>query len=58
MFEFVHILPRIGLEQPSIFTLKMLGYFNPILGQIWTNPATGLHFLNEIFNPMSKFVHI
>jgi len=44
MFEFVHILPKIGLKQPSIFTLKMLGYFNPILGQIWTNPAIGLHF--------------
>jgi len=23
---------------------KMLGCFNPILGQIWTNPAIGLHF--------------
>jgi len=22
----------------------MLGCFNPILGQIWTNPAIGLHF--------------
>jgi len=21
----------------------MLGYFNPILGQIWTNPAVGLN---------------
>jgi len=26
-------------------TLKMLGRFNPTLGQIWTNPAIGLHFL-------------
>jgi len=25
-------------------TGKMLGCFNPILGQIWTNPAIGLHF--------------
>jgi len=23
---------------------KMLGCFNPILGQKWTNPAIGLHF--------------
>jgi len=22
----------------------MLGCFNPTLGQIWTNPGTGLHF--------------
>jgi len=22
-----------------------MGCFNPILGQIWTNPAIGLHFL-------------
>jgi len=22
----------------------MLGYFNPILGQIWTNPAVWLNF--------------
>jgi len=22
----------------------MLGCFNPALGQIWTNPAIGLHF--------------
>jgi len=27
-----------------LHTLKMLGCFNPILGQIWTNPAIGLHF--------------
>jgi len=24
--------------------LKMLGCFNPTLGQIWTNPAIGLNF--------------
>jgi len=29
----------------TFFTFfKMLGCFNPILGQIWTNPAIGLHF--------------
>jgi len=22
----------------------MLSYFNPTLGQMWTNPAIGLHF--------------
>jgi len=25
-----------------IYTLKMLGCFNPTLGQIWTNPNVGL----------------
>jgi len=29
-----------------------------ILGQIWTNPAIGLNFLNYVFNPMFEFVHI
>jgi len=29
----------------ATYTLKMLGCFNPTLGQIWTNPAIGLHFL-------------
>jgi len=24
------------------YTLKMLGCFNPTLGQIWTNPNVGL----------------
>jgi len=28
--------------------LKMLVCFNPNLGQIWTNPAIGLHFLFKI----------
>jgi len=36
----------------------MQGCFNPTLGQIWTNPTIGLHFLNDIFNPMFGFVHI
>jgi len=26
----------------------MLGCFNPILGQIWTNPAIGLHFISIV----------
>jgi len=43
----------------DIYTLKnTLGCFNPILSQIWTNPAIGLHFINYIFNPMFEFVHI
>jgi len=37
---------------------KMLGCFNPILGQIWTIPAIGLHFLITFFNPVFEFVHI
>ncbi len=28
----------------TVYTLKMLGCFNPTLGQIWTNPAVGLNF--------------
>jgi len=86
IFGFVHILPKFGFKQPSLFlkcthtvsflhvvtvvvtinyaeihptnpkpnphpnliiklhSKKMLGCFNPILGQIWTNPAIGLHF--------------
>jgi len=50
----------------------MLGYFNPILGKIWTNPNVGLKiyfqinttftfnctFLIAIFNPTFGFVHI
>jgi len=35
----------------------MLG-FNPILGQIWTNPAVGLNLLIAFFNPKFGFVHI
>jgi len=29
-----------------------------MLGEILTNPTIGLHFFNEIFNPMAVFVHI
>jgi len=29
----------------------MLGCFNPIWGQIWTNPAVGLSLLISFFNP-------
>jgi len=47
----------------------MLGYFNPNLGQIWTNPNVGLkmslkklqlkvEIFNDIFNPTFGFVHI
>jgi len=45
----------------TIYTLKkktMLGYFNPILGQIWTNPAIWLNLKNAIYNPTIGFVHI
>jgi len=39
----------------------MLGYFNPNLDQILTNPVIGLAFddiLIDIFNPKFGFVHI
>jgi len=29
----------------------MLGCFNPILGQIWTNPIVGLKYAISKFNP-------
>jgi len=36
------------------YTLKkMLGCFNPILGQIWTNPNVGLKNAINKFNPNS-----
>jgi len=41
------------IDVKSLIQKKMLGSFNPILGQIWT--ANGL---NDIFNPMFVFVHI
>jgi len=28
----------------------MLGCINPTLGQIWTNPVTGLNFLTSFLN--------
>jgi len=44
--------PKLGLNNSIFrvkggkrFTQKMLGCFNPNLGQIWTNPAIGLNFL-------------
>jgi len=41
-----------------MYTLKMLGCFNPTLGQIWTNPNVGLKNVIKTFNPMAGFVHI
>jgi len=51
------------LGQTSLFATiyslkKMLGYFNPILGLIWTNPAVWLNLKNAIYNPTIGFVHI
>jgi len=39
-------------------TLKMLGCFNPTLGQIWTNPNIGLKMYFLFYSPMAGFVHI
>jgi len=36
----------------------MLGYFNPTLGQIWTNSNNGLKMSFKKCNPMAGFVHI
>jgi len=46
------------LDGVSLYTLKMLGCFNPILGQIWTNPIVGLKNAIYKFNPTAEFVHI
>jgi len=37
---------------------KMLGCFNPNMGQIWTDPAIGLNLFIHFFNPTVGFVHI
>jgi len=37
------------------FTLKMLGVFNPILGQKWTNPNVALKNAFNKFNPTAGF---
>jgi len=39
----------------NLYTLTMLGCFNPNLGPIWTNPIVGLKFN---VNPTFGFVHI
>jgi len=46
------------LANYNMYTLKMLGCFNPTLGQIWTNPNVGLKNVIKTFNPMAGFVHI
>jgi len=42
----------------SKYTLKNAGCFNPILGQIWTNPNVELKNAIYTFNPTAGFVHI
>jgi len=32
--------PQMSVNKNTLW--KMLGWFNPILGQIWTNPIVGL----------------
>jgi len=60
------------LHQAQLHSKKLLGYFNPNLGQIWTNPNVGLKCnlknvqlkvkvevaFNDIFNPTFGFVQI
>jgi len=42
----IHTKSRTSLKLAVfIYTLKMLGWFNPNLGQIWTNPAFRFNFL-------------
>jgi len=41
-----------------LFKKNMLGCFNPVLGQLWTNPAVGLNLFIAFFNPTFGFVHI
>jgi len=53
---------KYGQTQPLGFILTFfkgfLGCFNPILGQIWTNPIVGLKNAIYKFNPTAGFVHI
>jgi len=42
-----------NLKDYCYYTLKMLGCFNPTVGEIWTNP----NVIKKI-NPMARFVHI
>jgi len=44
--------------KPIIHSKKMLGCFDPILGQIWTNTNVGLKNAINRFNPTAGFVHI
>jgi len=45
---------QIFLLHVYIYILKMLGWFNPTLGQIWTNPTIGLiFFIIIIFSTQS-----
>jgi len=41
------------LKHLSHYTLKNAVFFNPILGQIWTNPNAGL---KNAINPTAGFV--
>jgi len=36
---------------------KMLGWFNPILGQIWTNPNVVKNVIKK-FNPNAGYVYV
>jgi len=45
------------VAKSNYYSKKMLGCFNPILGQIWTFKHW-VTILNYIFNPMFEFVHI
>jgi len=48
---------RLTIKLKKTFTQKkILGCFKQILGQIWTNPAIGLHFLITFFNPMFPYL--
>jgi len=41
----------------QVHSKKLLGCFNPSLGQIWTNPATGLNFLIIFLKHLKKKIN-
>jgi len=53
--NFVHT--EIATQRLQTYSKKLLGSFNPTLGQIWTNPSHWVTFFNYIFNPTFGFVH-
>jgi len=42
---FFLIIRSPSIQYNSFKTVVSDGCFNPILGQIWTNPAIGLHYI-------------
>jgi len=44
-----HVVRAVIIHEQKVHSKKTLGYFNPILGQTWTNPAVGLNLSITFF---------